>query len=72
MQLTWQDMKNLTDGMSQEQLNQPLYVFEDFTATWLSAFASDTLKQGDVQQIKREGLGTAVIGIPYLFVADDV
>lgn len=30
MQLTYQDLKNLTNSMTEEQLTQPVYLFTDF------------------------------------------
>jgi hypothetical protein len=72
MQLTYQDLKNLTDSMTEEQLSQPVYLFADFDSTWLNVSGTDTLQQGDVQQIEREGLGTTITGLPYLLVTDEI
>jgi hypothetical protein len=63
MQLTWQDLKDLS---------QPVYLFADFESTWLNASASDTLQEGDVEQIEREGRGTTITGLPYLLISDEI
>jgi hypothetical protein len=67
---TWQDLKNVTDGMTQEQLSQPVYCFASFDSSWLKVNELSSLDEGDIRQIAREGLGDTIVGTP-CFVVDD-